>query len=334
MFWGTPLHKETGVPLLKRRWIGTPHHHAQPPAALARSKRCKVYLLRSSQHSQHFRVRTALRTAIASQRLGFFMKGVSIPPGIEKKTLNTEPEAPISVWPILTAIDWRPRAYGTEVKDLFVLLKFLADSDSPSQLCHPRGLPWFQPPKWGAGLGWLHQNQWYMVFTTGLPLVPHAWENPFWTLQMSPLHMARFTGWSKLARNLVEHQFRHTKRLSVGYWTNRYWSVLFHLTIFAWDIFDIQKDADYAYVSQANVWPIDLELFCCCALSPDHDRDDRRRGADLAASQSQQRPPMSEGHGTMGPWDNPNRLIPRIPRSPNPTSHQYSSVVSSWTNIM
>ena len=88
MFWGTPLHKETGVPLLKRRWIGTPHHHAQPPAALARSKRCKVYLLRSSQHSQHFRVRTALRTAIASQRLGFFMKGVSIPPGIEKKNIE------------------------------------------------------------------------------------------------------------------------------------------------------------------------------------------------------------------------------------------------------
>ena len=86
---GDPSSQRNWCPSVKKPvdWHSAPKN-AQPPAALARSKRCKVYLLRSSQHSQHFQVRTALRTAIASQRLGFFMKGVSIQPGIAKKTIE------------------------------------------------------------------------------------------------------------------------------------------------------------------------------------------------------------------------------------------------------
>ena len=139
-------------------------------------------------------------------------------------------------------------------------------------------------------------------------------------------------------RGTSEHQNANTKRLSVGYWTNRYWSVLFHLTICAWDIFDIQKDADYAYVyvSQANVLPIDLELFCCRALSTDHDRDDLAMIADeRRILQPLNRSKHLQWVKVMGPWD--HGTIQSI-NSQNPTeseSHEPSVFFSSsWTNIM
>ena len=97
MFWGTPLHKETGLPQLKRR-SGTPQHHAQPPAALARSKQCRACLLRFTQSAQsafqsrncHSRSKARMARILPERSLHSFKFHLESP-----KKMNTESEAPI-----------------------------------------------------------------------------------------------------------------------------------------------------------------------------------------------------------------------------------------------